>query len=385
MANSTYQQAPIPKNEKERLQSLAALHILDTPPEERFDRITKVALYLFNVPISAITLIDSRREWFKSCQGLPKRESERAISFCGHALVSEDLLIIPDTKKDPRFANNPMVVNAPYIRFYAGVPIKSADGKRMGVFCIKDRKPRKLNKESISMLKSLAAWAELELNTHELNLAIHAREEAEIRVAELNEVLNLLHKSLKHDLLNDLTVIRGYIEMYLNKRKAELLTEALVTVEQGANSIRQMSKLEAAVSTGTPLKKYSLKTVTEKVTSFFPSVKFSIKGQGEVLADEAIFSVIENIFRNAELHGKTKRIDVSINKVKGFIETIISDWGSGIVPETKEKLLKQKFKNSGHGLGLYIIKRTIERYGGQVMIEGHKPKGTSVILKLPSA
>jgi GAF domain-containing protein len=140
------QPAPIPKNEQERLASLNKLGLLDTPPEERFDRITRVATKIFNVPISTLTLVDSKREWFKSCQGLSKREGERAISFCGYALLSTTIMIIPDTTKDDRFADNPMVSGEPYLRFYAGVPVTSADGQRIGVFCIKDTKPREFSK-----------------------------------------------------------------------------------------------------------------------------------------------------------------------------------------------------------------------------------------------
>lgn len=165
-------EAPIPKNELKRIQSLYALDILDTPPEKRFDKLTKSAALIFHVPISTLTLIDANREWFKSCQGLSKTEGDRAISFCGHALVEDEILIIPDTLKDERFADNPMVTGEPYIRFYAGVPIMSADSQRIGVFCIKDTKPREFSKEDRDILEGLAAWAELEINLRNLSLSI---------------------------------------------------------------------------------------------------------------------------------------------------------------------------------------------------------------------
>src|SRR3989344_4910299 len=98
-------QAPIPKNEKERLISLHALGLLDTKPEERFDRITRTATKIFNVPISTLTLVDDKREWFKSVCGLDQKEGDRAISFCGHALLSHKIFIISDTKKDKRFSD----------------------------------------------------------------------------------------------------------------------------------------------------------------------------------------------------------------------------------------------------------------------------------------
>lgn len=172
------EKAPIPKNELQRIASLYSLHILDTPPENRFDNLTKLATEIFHVPISTLTLIDANREWFKSCQGLSDIEGERAISFCGHALVENEIMAVPDTLKDKRFADNPMVIGEPYIRFYAGVPIMSNNGQHIGVFCIKDTKLREFSKEDEESLKGLAAWAELEVNLRKPNLSI--KEEQEI-------------------------------------------------------------------------------------------------------------------------------------------------------------------------------------------------------------
>ena len=162
----------MPKDEFKRIVSLIELDLLDTPPEERFDQLTRCATKIFHVPISTLTLIDANREWFKSRQGLSSTEGDRAISFCGHALVEDKILVIPDTTKDKRFADNPMVIGEPYIRFYAGVPIMSADGSRIGVFCIKDTKPREFSKDDIEILEGLAAWAELEINSRNLNFSI---------------------------------------------------------------------------------------------------------------------------------------------------------------------------------------------------------------------
>lgn len=166
------QTAPIPANESERMESLKKLNILDTPPEERFDRITKLATKIFNVPISTITLVDSNREWFKSVCGIDQKEGDRFISFCGHAMLEKDMLIIPDAKADSRFSDNPMVVGEPYIRFYAGVPLFSADSNPIGAFCVKGLKPRKVTEEEKDILHGLAKWAELEINIHNLSLAL---------------------------------------------------------------------------------------------------------------------------------------------------------------------------------------------------------------------
>jgi GAF domain-containing protein len=159
------QKAPIPKNDLARVCAVQGLHLLDTASEDRFDRITKEAIKKFSVPISTITLVDKDREWFKSVQGLDKREGPRDISFCGHALMSEVMLIINDTLKNPMFADNPMVKGDPFIRFYAGKSLYDHKSKLpVGVFCIKDTKPRQMNLREMNDFLDLASQAEEEIN-----------------------------------------------------------------------------------------------------------------------------------------------------------------------------------------------------------------------------
>lgn len=162
---SDFIEAPIPDNEKDRICALQSLNILDTEPEKRFDVITKEAIKRFSVPISTITLIDKNREWFKSMQGLEKREGKRNVSFCGHALAYEVIFIVEDTLKDRRFALNPMVTGSPFIRFYAGKSLYEKNSRLpVGVFCIKDYKPRKFSMKDMNDFLDLAERAEYEIN-----------------------------------------------------------------------------------------------------------------------------------------------------------------------------------------------------------------------------
>jgi GAF domain-containing protein len=159
------QPAPIPHNEKERLAALLELNILDTKPEERFDSITKEALAKFQVPIVTISIIDSDREWFKSCQGLDVKHGPRSTSFCGHVMSSNYIFVIEDTLLDPRFADNPQVTGKPFIRFYAGIALRNKQRDLpVGVFCIKDTKPRIFSHQDIAALMDFATRAEEELN-----------------------------------------------------------------------------------------------------------------------------------------------------------------------------------------------------------------------------
>jgi len=152
-----------PANEAARVQALYGLNLLDSAPEERFDRLTRLARRLFNVPIALVTLVDKERQWFKSCVGLDTTETPRSVSFCGHAILKDELLLVPDAREDERFHDNPLVTGAPNIRFYAGYPLTVPDGNKMGTLCLIDTKPRELDDEERDLLRDLAGMAEQEL------------------------------------------------------------------------------------------------------------------------------------------------------------------------------------------------------------------------------
>lgn len=153
----------IPDNEVARIEALKALNILDTQSEESFDRITRLAHHMFNVPVALISLVDEDRQWFKSCFGVDARQTPRDISFCGHTILDDKPLIINDTLNDPRFADNPLVTQVPNIRFYAGYPIQLPCGVRIGTVCIIDTKPRNLSKKDIQALRDLVHITQREL------------------------------------------------------------------------------------------------------------------------------------------------------------------------------------------------------------------------------
>ncbi len=161
--------APIPENETARINALYNLNILDTPAEERYDRITRLARRLFNVPVALISIIDTDRQWFKSVQGLNIKETPRDISFCGHAIMQQEPLVVEDALQDKRFHDNPLVVKDPKIRFYAGQPLMNAAGMKVGTLCLIDHTPRKITEEELQLLKDLAIMVEKEMLAIELN------------------------------------------------------------------------------------------------------------------------------------------------------------------------------------------------------------------------
>jgi GAF domain-containing protein len=147
-----------PANEAERLTALKDYCVLDTPPEPEFDAIVAEAANVFEVPTALISLIDRDRQWFKAKIGLDPPETPRAPSFCGHAIHADDVFIVPDTAADERFAGNPLVIGGPQIRFYAGAPLITPRGQRIGTLCLIDQKPRPaLTDSEVATLRAMAA------------------------------------------------------------------------------------------------------------------------------------------------------------------------------------------------------------------------------------
>lgn len=165
---------PTPADEESRLQALHSLGLLDTPPDPRFDRITRLACSVAKVPMALICLVDAHRQWFKSRQGLDTIETSRAISFCGHAILGEEPLIVHDTREDARFADNPLAVGSPFLRSYAGYPIHGPGGARVGTLCVMDTQPRHLSSQELVGLADLAALVDSEMLAGKFNIATRA-------------------------------------------------------------------------------------------------------------------------------------------------------------------------------------------------------------------
>ncbi len=156
---------PIPHDEEARLSALTATGVLNTGPEERFDRYTRLAQRMFDVPIAVISLVERDCQRFKSAQGVSVGQTARDISFCGHTILDDNLFIVEDAAADARFADNPMVTGEPHIRFYAGCPLNSSDGYRLGALCIIDRQPRTLNAGEVQALRDLAVMVSADMSS----------------------------------------------------------------------------------------------------------------------------------------------------------------------------------------------------------------------------
>lgn len=158
----------VPIDEAERLDELHSLGLLDSFAEERFDRITRLAQRLFGVPTALVSLVDEDRQWFKSRVGFEAAETPRDVSFCGHAILGDEVMMVPDATQDERFSDNPLVVGSPDIRFYAGCPIVGPGGSKLGTLCLIDKDPRQLSEEELGLLRDLADMVEHEIATNKM-------------------------------------------------------------------------------------------------------------------------------------------------------------------------------------------------------------------------
>jgi phosphoserine phosphatase RsbU/P len=197
-------QAAIPTDEIERLADLRATRLLDTPAEDRFDRIVRLAAHVFDVPIAYIAMLDSERQWFKAKCGIQKDSTGRDVSFCSHTILQGHPLIIPDATLDDRFSDNPLVIGDPFIRFYAGHPLRGPRGHNVGTLCIADSRPREMSQREVQTFQKLAKLAE-----HELSLV--GVIESQKRLLETQKQLIRAQRRLSNELQEAAAFVRALL------------------------------------------------------------------------------------------------------------------------------------------------------------------------------
>ncbi len=308
---------PKPENEGARLAALYSLHVLDTQPEERYDRITRLAARLLDVPIVLVSLVDANREWFKSCQGMTTREGSRDQSFCGYTILDDAPLIIPDATLDPRFVDNPQVVSEG-IRFYAGIPLKGPNDQNIGTFCIKDHAPRQITEEQLQSLHDLAAMTQDELtlvNAIELQYQLaQATEDANNASLAKSQFL----ANMSHELRTPLNAIIGSSEVLLermfgpvNDKQKEYLQDILSSGQHLLSlisDILDLSKIEAG-RMDLALAPFHVRAALENAVTLISEraaragIALHVDGDsrlGEVVGDERkIKQILLNLLANA--------------------------------------------------------------------------------------
>jgi len=397
--------APHPPNEAERLAALRSYDLLDTDAESAFDDLVALAAHVCGVPISLVSLIDTDRQWFKAHLGLDVRQTPRDQAFCAYAILSDDLLIVPDATRDERFAGNPLVTADPDIRFYAGAPLTTPDGYRLGTLCVIDRVPRMLTPDQQAALAALGRQtvAQLELRRNLKNLRA-----AYERLQGLDRLKSEFVSTVSHELRTPLTSIRGGLQLVLADDEAvrgeyrDLLCAALHSSERLiriTNDILDLSKLQS----GHLALVRSRCAVNSLIATASETVGHLLDGHARVRQTPAdveilidvdpgrIVQALVNLLSNAlKFSPPTKAVTIGAVARDGMVEITVSDEGPGIDADGLAKLF-QPFQqltaaantSGGTGLGLVITKGIIEQHGGSVTVSSQLGIGTTFIVTVP--
>ena len=420
--------APIPYDEVQRLASLQALDILDTGAEPAFDRITRMAAQQFDVPIALVTLVDSARQWFKSKVGLAVSETPREDSFCQFAIMDQVVLQVPDATQDPRFAVNPLVLGEPKIRFYAGAPLITAKGFRLGTLCLIDTQPRPaLDEGQQAQLRDLADMVirEMELRRlhrligadsdgigNEVALALRSlREEDETlcREAQMDVIAHVAH-----ELRTPLGAMLGFAEMIkrehfgaigdpryteyagrieeCGQHLLEVLSNTLDLARAAQGGLRLVESVISVEETARLAEKLCWGELDKHGARLALDLQSS---EAQISADRSqVSQMLVNLISNAARHvPKGSEITVqSRSRSDGGLDLSVIDQGCGMTREAIRKALVPFSRSGGAaqndhpglGIGLPLTKRLIEMHGGGLAIDSKPDQGTKMTLRFPA-
>ncbi len=401
--------APLPANEDQRLATLQEYRILDTAPDERFDRLTALAADLFDVPVALVSLVDAERQWFKSHHGLPISETPRSISFCAHTILRDDAFIVEDAADHPLFRNNPLVLAGPELRFYAGVALTADDGQRLGTFCIADNKPRHFPDTDAIRLRRLAAIAADELELH------RARLQAEETVAAQTAANRLKEKllgSMNHEFRTPLNAILGFsqiLELNMGKRLGHEELEYVGAIKTAgenllhlSDSMMTMARIEAeAASFGTEA--LSAQVLVEDVYALHqPAATMNgitflrracISAAGLQANHNHLLRILGNLISNAfKFTARGGEVTLGCASDSGRVIFFVEDTGCGIAAdrqrdafESFNRLGREGSTVAGLGLGLAIASRLTLAMQGEIGFESREGVGSRFWVSFPAA
>lgn len=377
--------------------------ILDTLPESDYDNITKIAAEICGTPISLISLIDDKRQWFKSHHGLDATETPKEYAFCGHAInTPNDVFIVQDARKDERFHDNPLVTGDPHVIFYAGVPLVSEAGLPLGTLCVIDHKPNLLSQSQIS---SLSALSNQVINLLELRKSKHQLERTIMELEEKNEGLERFAVVAAHDLKTPLINISSLVQLFQNQYKDILDSEGLEMLEMIIGSsgnliglidgLLQYSKSESLLREGkSDIELQMLRTDLEGLFNYDHQLKLVLKSDlTKIKAHKtALHQILINLITNAiKYHDKeTVEIELGVSESDTHFLFYVKDNGPGIETIHQERIFKifeklaatDKFGVRGNGIGLATVKKIVEKLGGVIRVESDLGKGAKFIFSL---
>lgn len=386
----------IPLNEAERLKAVESYNLIDTLPERDFDNITSLIAALFEVPIALVTLLNVDRNFLKSHYGVPFNDSPRSISFCGHAILTdEDIFIVEDSRKDKRFLDNPLVKDHNAI-FYAGAPLVNAEGYKLGTLCVFDTKPRKITELQIKSMVSLARQV---VNLFELRKKNKELTETKKILKDKNAELKTFAGTVSHDMkmpLANLIVTSDILKIKygskLDKKGLEYLNylkSASFTLSEyitGLLAHYESDKIEGNYES------FDLHHLLEEIVDLLNinlecEINFPEKNEELYCNRTALEQVFLNLIGNSLKYNDKAEIIINIDchKIDGLYQFTIKDNGVGI-PEDKQKEIFDLFTtignvdrngNKGHGIGLSTVQKLINSLGGSISVSSVEGESTT--------
>lgn len=394
----------IPVNEQQRLDALKEYSILDTFPEKEFDEMTALASYICKTPISLISLIDDKRQWFKSKQGLNARETPKKFSFCAHAInTPNELLLVPDSRKDERFFDNPLVTDYPNVIFYAGVPLVSDGGLPLGTLCVIDNTPRELDKEQIQILQYLASQVSrlLEKRKQAFKLKMLVKE-----LENKNNSLNNFVRIAAHDLKSPLHCMTMISELFLRDHSSKINSDGVEMITNIKNASNELSGLidgimKYCMDASILAKEKKSINLKELIRAISVIVDPNNRAKINLLfSDTAIIftnrtaleQILINILANSIKYNDKKItvIDIDFQVAAENVLLSICDNGPGVKDEDKERIFEifqtasksDKFGRKSFGIGLATVKSLVTILDGKVEVFSCKNEGLKTVIQL---
>ncbi|CAM4036058.1 ATP-binding protein [Flavobacterium antarcticum] len=388
----------IPSNETLRLKALKEYSILDTLPEKEYDDITQLASQICGTSISSISLIDEKRQWFKSKVGLDVNETDKGISFCGHAIMEPNkIFTIKDSRLDERFQDNPLVVGEPHVIFYTGVPLVSPEGFALGTLCVIDDKPKELDSEQLSSLKALSNQV---VSLFELRKSKMLLERLTNDLENRNRELEKFARVAAHDIKSPLNNISSLTEILLHQYSAELDDEAKMMMTMLDTSSQTLRELVDGILEHS--KSDHILTENRSVFNLDKLVKQCIelldnRGEYHFVKDfenaliavnkVALQQILLNLMGNAIKYNKKPQVEITIkfSEDDQYYTFAVSDNGMGIAAKNLEKIFdifevvsnEDRFGKKGTGIGLSTVKKLVEGLGGKIQVFSVLGEGTT--------
>lgn len=405
--------APCAANEQERLAALRRYGILDTAAEADFDAITTLLSAICDTPVALISLVDKERQWFKSRVGLDAAETHRDLAFCAHAILQRDVLMVPDATLDQRFADNPLVLEDPKIRFYAGAPLITPDNHAIGTLCAIDMRPRTLSPNQLLALKTLSLHV---VNLLELRLKLEETRRLHQALEHVTAERNQLFANINHEMRTPLNAIVGFTKR-LQKRIVkdtvpDYVIDGLGMIANAAESLGTLvddvldlskinaGKMQLQLEDFDPAQLVHdvLDTLSIRAEERGVALHPMQQGQLPMLRGDArkITQILLNLLSNAvKFTSPGKQVHAFCEYEKGQLVLTVQDEGVGIPQDDLKRIFlpfvqssnQQQSDIKGTGLGLSIVKAFVDLMQGGIHVSSKVGVGTTfkIMLPLPTA